>query len=52
MTLNTIQLFDTESSTFTSILTAHGSNPAVIIDPASRCWERKLRHLERLPHNA
>jgi len=48
MNLNPIQLFDTESSTFTYILTAPGSNQAVIIDPVDRQLERDLRHLERL----
>ena len=48
MSLNPIQLFDTESSTFTYILTAPGSKQAVIIDPVDRHWERDLRHLERL----
>lgn len=48
MNLNPIQLFDTESSTFTYILTAPGSNDAVIIDPVDHHWERDLRHLERL----
>lgn len=48
MNLNPIQLFDTESSTFTYILTAPGSNQAVIIDPVDQHWERDLRHLKRL----
>ncbi len=48
MNLNPIQLFDTESSTFTYILAAPGSNQAVIIDPVDQHWERDLRHLERL----
>jgi glyoxylase-like metal-dependent hydrolase (beta-lactamase superfamily II) len=48
MSLNPIQLFDTESSTFTYILTAPGSKQAVIIDPVDHHWERDLRHLERL----
>lgn len=48
MNLNPIQLFDTESSTFTYILTAPGSNQAVIIDPVDHQLERDLRHLERL----
>lgn len=42
-----IQLFDPESSTFTYILHAPGSNEAVIIDPVDRQWERDLRQLER-----
>ncbi|MGJ9416867.1 MBL fold metallo-hydrolase [Massilia sp. CMS3.1] len=48
MSLNPIQLFDTESSTFTYLLTAPGSTQAVIIDPVDHHWERDLRHLERL----
>lgn len=48
MNFNPIQLFDTESSTFTYILAAPGSNQAVIIDPVDYHWERDLRHLERL----
>jgi len=48
MNPNPIQLFDTESSTFTYILTAPGSKQAVIIDPVDHHWERDLRHLERL----
>lgn len=43
-----IQLFDTESSTFTYILHAPDSNEAVIIDPVDRHWERDLQELERL----
>ena len=48
MNLNPIQLFDTESSTFTYILAAPGETDAVIIDPVERHWERDLRHFERL----
>lgn len=48
MNLNPVQLFDTESSTFTYILAAPGERDAVIIDPVARHWERDLRHLERL----
>jgi glyoxylase-like metal-dependent hydrolase (beta-lactamase superfamily II) len=48
MHLNPIQLFDTESSTFTYILAAPGSPDTVIIDPVDRHCERDLRHLERL----
>lgn len=48
MNLNPIQLFDTESSTFTYILAAPGSNQAVIIDPVDHHWDRDLRHLARL----
>ena len=48
MHVNPIQLFDTESSTFTYILAAPGEQEAVIIDPVERHLERDLRHLERL----
>jgi sulfur dioxygenase len=48
MSLNPIQLFDTESSTYTYILAAPGSMDAVIIDPVERHWERDLQHLDRL----
>ena len=48
MNLNPIQLFDTESSTFTYILAAPGETDAVLIDPVERHCERDLRHLERL----
>lgn len=48
MNLNPIQLFDTESSTFTYILVAPGEKEAVIIDPVERHWERDLQHLQRL----
>lgn len=48
MNTNPIQLFDTESSTFTYILVAPGETEAVIVDPVERHWERDLRHLERL----
>jgi glyoxylase-like metal-dependent hydrolase (beta-lactamase superfamily II) len=48
MQFNPIQLFDAESSTYTYILAAPGSNEAVIIDSVDRHWERDLRHLERL----
>lgn len=48
MKLNPIQLFDTESSTYTYILAAPDAKEAVIIDPVERHWERDLRHLERL----
>lgn len=48
MNINPIQLFDTESSTFTYILAAPGENEAVIVDPVERHWERDLKHLERL----
>lgn len=43
-----IQLFDTESSTFTYILVSRGGNEAVIIDPVDRHWQRDLLQLERL----
>ena len=48
MNINPIQLFDTESSTYTYILAAPGSAEAVIVDPVDRHCERDLRHLERL----
>jgi glyoxylase-like metal-dependent hydrolase (beta-lactamase superfamily II) len=48
MSLNPIQLFDADSSTFTYILAAPGSNEAVILDSVDHHWERDLRHLERL----
>jgi sulfur dioxygenase len=48
MNLNPIQLFDTESSTFTYILAVPGQSEAVLIDPVERHWERDLQHLERL----
>lgn len=48
MNLCPIQLFDTESSTFTYILVAPGEKEAVIIDPVQRHWERDLQHLRRL----
>jgi glyoxylase-like metal-dependent hydrolase (beta-lactamase superfamily II) len=48
MTIHPFQLFDTESSTFTYILAAPGSNEAVIIDPVDHHIERDLAHLERL----
>lgn len=48
MNVNPIQLFDTESSTYTYILVAPGSVEAVIIDPVAHHWQRDLSHLERL----
>lgn len=48
MNVHPIQLFDTESSTFTYILAASDGKAAVIIDPIERHCERDLRHLERL----
>jgi glyoxylase-like metal-dependent hydrolase (beta-lactamase superfamily II) len=48
MNLNPIQLFDVESSTFTYILNAPGSNEAVIIDPVDHNIGRDLAHIERL----
>ncbi len=48
MNVNPIQLFDTESSTFTYILAAPGDKAAVLIDPVARHWERDLQHLARL----
>lgn len=46
--MNPIQLFDTESSTYTYILAVPGSNEAVIIDPVGKHWERDLAHMQRL----
>lgn len=46
--MNPIQLFDTESSTFTYILAVPGERKAVLIDPVARHLERDLKHLERL----
>jgi sulfur dioxygenase len=48
MNVNPIQLFDTESSTFTYLLVAPGERAAVLIDPVARHWERDLQHLARL----
>ncbi|TFW33715.1 MBL fold metallo-hydrolase [Massilia horti] len=48
MNVNPIQLFDAESSTYTYILAAPGSNEAAIIDPVDHHWERDLAHIERL----
>lgn len=48
MNAHPIQLFDTESSTFTYLLAADDGKTAVIIDPVARHCERDLRHLERL----
>ena len=48
MNMNPIQLFDTESSTFTYILAAPGDPAAVLIDPVAQHWERDLAHLARL----
>ncbi|MGK5081570.1 MBL fold metallo-hydrolase [Janthinobacterium sp. HLX7-2] len=48
MNVNPIQLFDTDSSTFTYILVAPGERAAVLIDPVQRHWERDLQHLARL----
>jgi len=46
--MNPIQLFDTESSTFTYVLAAPGSLDAAIIDPVAQHLERDLALLERL----
>jgi glyoxylase-like metal-dependent hydrolase (beta-lactamase superfamily II) len=48
MTINPIQLFDAQSSTFTYILAAPGSDAAVIIDPVDQHVGRDLAHLKRL----
>ncbi|SFD97097.1 MBL fold metallo-hydrolase [Massilia yuzhufengensis] len=51
MNINPIQLFDTESSTYTYILAGPGEAEAVIIDPVQRHQARDLAHLERLGLN-
>jgi sulfur dioxygenase len=43
-----LQLFDSESSTYTYIVIAPGSREAVIIDPVDSHWERDILQLERL----
>lgn len=48
MNLKPIQLFDTESSTFTYILATQAGGEAVLIDPVDEHWERDLAHLRRL----
>lgn len=48
MNVNPVQLFDSESSTFTYILVADDGTSAVIIDPVDHNWERDLAHLARL----
>lgn len=48
MPVNPIQLFDSESSTYTYILFAPGDRQAVIVDPVDHNVERDLAHLERL----
>lgn len=48
MHVNPIQLFDTESSTYTYLLVDEDGRSAVIIDPVDRHWERDLAHLKRL----
>jgi len=48
MNLRPIQLFDTESSTFTYILAPQVGAEAVLIDPVDEHWERDLAHLQRL----
>jgi glyoxylase-like metal-dependent hydrolase (beta-lactamase superfamily II) len=48
MNLLPIQLFDTESSTYTYILRDPDTNQAVIIDPVDRHRERDLEELQRL----
>jgi glyoxylase-like metal-dependent hydrolase (beta-lactamase superfamily II) len=48
MNLKPIQLFDTESSTFTYILATQAGGEAVLIDPVEEHWERDLEHLRRL----
>ncbi|UVW30390.1 MBL fold metallo-hydrolase [Massilia sp. H6] len=46
--MSPIQLFDSESSTFTYILAAQGGAEAVLIDPVDEHWARDLAHLRRL----
>jgi sulfur dioxygenase len=46
--MNPLQLFDTESSTFTYILAVPGHSDAVIIDPVARHFERDLTQITRL----
>lgn len=48
MNIRPIQLFDTESSTFTYILATQAGAEAVLIDPVDEHWERDLAHLRRL----
>lgn len=48
MHVNPIQLFDTESSTYTYLLVDEDGRSAVIIDPVDRHWKRDLAHLKRL----
>ena len=48
MQINPIQLFDAVSSTYTYLLTAPGSDAAVIIDPVDHHCERDLAHVARL----
>lgn len=48
MHLPPMQLFDTESCTYTYLLAAPGDKSAVLIDPVHRHLERDLQLLERL----
>ncbi|GAB3452394.1 MBL fold metallo-hydrolase [Massilia terrae] len=48
MNPNPIQLFDTESSTFTYILNVPGTKDAVIVDPVDHNLDRDLAHIARL----
>jgi glyoxylase-like metal-dependent hydrolase (beta-lactamase superfamily II) len=48
MSINPIQLFDAESSTFTYLLNVPGTREAVIIDPVDQHLDRDLAHIERL----
>ncbi|CAG0977981.1 sulfur dioxygenase [Methylophilaceae bacterium] len=48
MSAHPIQLFDSESSTYTYILPAPESREAVIIDPVDTHWARDLAQVERL----
>lgn len=48
MHVQTIQLFDPESSTYTYILVGEDGKSAVMIDPVDRQYERDMAHLKRL----
>ena len=48
MNIHPIQLFDTESSTFTYLLVCPHSLEAVIVDPVDHQEQRDLQHLARL----
>lgn len=46
--MQTIQLFDPDSFTYTYILRSENGKEAVLVDPVDRHWERDLLQLERL----